>query len=187
MWSEICTIDYAILTGNYEVCELLMGRSARNCSLSTKLDHNRRVILAVQRGYYDIVGLLLDAGEDPMEQDPERRTPLHYSVESSDIKLTELLLIRGVDSNVKSAASNTPLIRAICRNDFVSVSTLIKFARIPVNVDVEDASGRAAIELAANISQNITEILLNAGAYYDKVRSAKSTISLIIERNDQLF
>lgn len=172
-------IFYAIIIGNFEVVDLLLGYS------SAEVDD--LLLVAVNTGYFDVIGLLLDSGADPNSQDSEGKTALQYSIEESDSNLTELLLVRGADPNIKSSAGQSALIRAVHHSDLGAISRLINLARIPVDVNITRSDGKTALEIAALDNLEITEMLLNAGAFYDKVRLATEEVSSLIKRTEQVF
>ncbi|XP_030637543.1 NF-kappa-B inhibitor beta [Chanos chanos] len=72
--------------------------------------------LAVQKGNYDIIGMLLKAGADVNQRDlSSGRSPLHWAVESQKPAVVELLLWAGAMVDQRSYAGHTPLYCAIHR------------------------------------------------------------------------
>ena len=68
-------------------------------------DRHRALALAAQHGHVDIVGLLLDAGEDPNRYNPKgnhaHTTPLHQAVWSGHDGVVRLLVERGARLDIK--------------------------------------------------------------------------------------
>lgn len=74
--------------------------------------------LAAQHGHTDVVGLLLDAGEDPSRYNPDgyhaHSTPLHQAVWANHADVTRLLVERGARLDVRDTVyDGTPLDWAI--------------------------------------------------------------------------
>jgi ankyrin repeat protein len=77
-------------------------------------DRHRALALAAQHGHAEIVGLLLDAGEDPDRYNPEgnhaHSTPLHQAVWSGHEAVVRLLVERGARLDVRDRIyESTPL------------------------------------------------------------------------------
>ncbi len=77
-------------------------------------DRHRALALAAQHGHVEIVGLLLDAGEDPNRYNPkgnhDHSTPLHQAVWSGHDAVVRLLVERGARLDMKDTIyEGTPL------------------------------------------------------------------------------
>jgi ankyrin repeat protein len=77
-------------------------------------DRHRALALAAQHGHAGIVGLLLDAGEEPDRYNPEghhaHSTPLHQAVWSGHDAVVRLLVERGARLDIRDTIyQGTPL------------------------------------------------------------------------------
>jgi hypothetical protein len=81
---------------------------------STAQDRHRALALAAQHGHAEVVGLLLDAGEDPNRYNPKgnhgHSTPLHQAVWGGCLEVVRLLVQRGARLDLKDTIyQGTPL------------------------------------------------------------------------------
>ena len=81
---------------------------------ATGEDRHRALALAAQHGHVDIVGMLLDAGEDPNRYNPKgnhaHSTPLHQAVAAGHEAVVRLLIERGARLDMKDTIyQGTPL------------------------------------------------------------------------------
>ena len=77
-------------------------------------DRHRALAMAAQLGHADVVGLLLDAGEDPDRYNPpnahSHSTPLHQAVAGGHLGVVRLLVERGARIDIRdSLFESTPL------------------------------------------------------------------------------
>jgi len=112
----------ALVHGEFEAVNALIRRNARISLLveaaTGRLDHARELLpsasagdrqcalaLAAQFGHAEIVGLLLDAGEDPSRYNPvgthSHSTPLHQAALAGHEKAVRLLVERGARLDLK--------------------------------------------------------------------------------------
>jgi len=86
----------------------------RMLSSADALSRQRALALAAQHGQVDVVRLLLDAGEDPNQYNPEgnhsHSTPLHQAVWSEHLDVVRLLIERSASLTMRDKAfDGTPL------------------------------------------------------------------------------
>jgi len=94
-----------------------LGRFDRTRQLltgATGEDRHRALALAAQHGHVDIVGMLLDAGEDPNRYNPKgnhaHSTPLHQAVAAGHEAVVRLLIERGARLDMEDTIyQGTPL------------------------------------------------------------------------------
>jgi hypothetical protein len=77
-------------------------------------DRHRALVLAAQHGHEEIVGMLLDAGEDPNRYNPKgnhgHSTPLHQAALGGHAEVVRVLVARGARLDVKDTIyESTPL------------------------------------------------------------------------------
>ena len=80
----------------------------------TSLDRHRALALAAQCGHADVVGVLLDAGEDPNRFNPPgthaHTPPLHQAIAAGHLDVVKLLIDRGARLDIKDTIhQGTPL------------------------------------------------------------------------------
>jgi ankyrin repeat protein len=79
--------------------------SGQLLATATGEDRHRALVLAAQHGHAEIVGLLLDAGEDPDRYNPKgnhgHSTPLHQAVWAGHDRVVRLMVERGARLDIK--------------------------------------------------------------------------------------
>ena len=75
------------------------------------------LMAAAVKGYNSIAQLLLDAGADPMIEDMNKTTALHYAAMFKNHELAQLLLDAGADPNHKNNVGQSPKDYVIVQND----------------------------------------------------------------------
>lgn len=89
--------------------------------LKFKLFFQSALVPAVLIGDSDEVISLLYQKEDPNQQDPDKRSPLHAAAFKGDRRIAEALIVNGARVNAKDNKWLTPLHRACCVNSEVRV------------------------------------------------------------------
>jgi ankyrin repeat protein len=116
---------------------------------------------AVFNGNAEIVGLLLDSGED-VNAYHWRMTALHIAVRKRDLQLVHILLSAG--ANVNAEPHTTALQEAVGLGDMELVNVLLK-AGANVNAAPSSDLGQTALQYAVKSGHlELISILLNAGA-----------------------
>ena len=130
-------------------------------------EHYTALILSCEKGYVDIVRVLLEAGADPNLSAGCRVTPLYHASRYGHIKIVELLLNAGADPNLATFGSRatpllTPLIRASRDGQFKIAELLLNAGADP---DLTLIGGITPLITASRYGQfKIVELLLT---YYD--------------------
>ena len=75
------------------------------------------LMAAAVKGYNSIAQLLLDAGADPMIEDMNNTTALHYAAMFKNHELAQLLLDAGADPNHKNNVGQSPMDFSLMLND----------------------------------------------------------------------
>ncbi len=94
-----------------------LGRVAESAAIiptATPLSRHRALAMAAQLGHGEVVGLLLDAGEDPDRLNPEgyhsHATPLHHAALAGHLAVVRLLVERGARLDLEDRLwRSTPL------------------------------------------------------------------------------
>ena len=75
------------------------------------------LMAAAVKGYNSIAQLLLNAGANPMIEDMNKTTALHYAAMFKNHELAQLLLDAGADPNHKNNVGQSPMDYVIVQND----------------------------------------------------------------------
>ena len=116
---------------------------------------------ATRSSRLNIMKLLIDSGADVNGADP----PLFLALdgpEEDGYAVAKVLIDAGADVNVQDASGETPLIKAVSKEDARLVELLISSG---ANVNLHDADTRTAYSYAAALgNQKLKKMLLGAGA-----------------------
>ena len=125
-------IETALVFGKHDAAQALVRRGAPIQSLaaaaglgrgddvtrmlpsSSEEDRHRALALAAQNGHPDVVGMLLDAGEDPNRFNPpgthSHTPPIHQAIAAGHLDVVKLLVDRGARLDIKDTIHHgTPL------------------------------------------------------------------------------
>uniref|UniRef100_A0ABD2WQD1 Uncharacterized protein n=1 Tax=Trichogramma kaykai TaxID=54128 RepID=A0ABD2WQD1_9HYME len=147
--------------------------------------------VACDNGCDDVVEKFLDLGQSPNCYTPTFLiTPLYFALLNGHQKTAELLLRRGADPNVATAAEVTPL-HVICRREDDSDDLLKMFFKITddlqhkVQVDARDKWGNRPLHLALlNNNRKVAESLLRRGVDPNSPNDKGSTpLDIIYKKN----
>lgn len=106
---------------------------------------NTALYYACQKGYRDIVALLLDNDADASCINNRSESPLHAAARSGNKEILGKLLQKGVDINVTDNEGRTPL---ICLLDNKRTDAALFLMDQGADTEVADASGHKAIDYA---------------------------------------
>ncbi|CAB0029428.1 unnamed protein product, partial [Trichogramma brassicae] len=177
------------------------SRGTRQCTSSTIRSFEVNYIddetglthlhVACEYGCDDVVEKFLNLGQNPNCFTPKILiTPLYLALLNGHEKTAELLLRRGADPNVTTAAGATPL-HVICRRDDDSDDLLKMFFKVTddiqhkVQVDDQDKWGNRPLHLALlNNNQKVAESLLRRGVDLNSPNNKGSTpLDIIYKKN----
>ncbi|KAL3310870.1 hypothetical protein Ciccas_010559 [Cichlidogyrus casuarinus] len=95
-WLGFSPLHLACMNGHFTVSEILCSRASVAVDARTKVDKTA-LHLASQKGYLDIVQLLLNFGADVNAKDMLLMTALHWACENRHLPVISLLLDHGAD------------------------------------------------------------------------------------------
>ncbi|KIE06233.1 hypothetical protein NF27_AZ00030 [Candidatus Jidaibacter acanthamoeba] len=191
-------LTIAIENGNIAMVELLLKYKANIHILMQELfigiRLNKTLLhLATEKGFIDIMLLLVEAGESVNVTDEAGRTPLHYAAEQGKIEAIKILVDNGANINPPSnpeylEGSYTPLQKAILNGHPESAEFLLEKGAISdgkalklaivkdcsfnfienlieKGANVNDSYGSTALSMAASKGNNeVFQLLLSKGA-----------------------
>ena len=96
-------LQYLVHKHNVDVNFVVKEPTGRKVKVKTAL------IMAVRRGLYDTVEMILASNADPNTQDHKGRSPLHHAVRKADFRMAKMLLTRGAQPSLVDKGENTPL------------------------------------------------------------------------------
>jgi len=82
---------------------------------------------AANRGYLDIVTLLLKKGADINARNDDGRTPLHEAMSYRRYEVARFLIVKGANTSLKNKDGETPLIAVVYMDDKKLAAELVNF------------------------------------------------------------
>lgn len=125
--SEVNALEYAVALGRTEIVKLLMTLIPKNVSAALRPKFSKDCLtIAVEKGYEDIVKLLLEKEFDINEQDDNGRTWLHKLIEANPnentLGIANFFLKSNIDYTRKDDQGFTPLI--LCLKKIAEIEAL---------------------------------------------------------------
>jgi len=123
---------------------------------------------AAANGRIEDIKLLIEHKADLSVKDSQGRTALMYALENNKIEVIKLLVERNSDSNrlsynIGDNHGQTPLIKAVIKNDTDAVKYLLEEPK--VNINARDHSSRTALIYAVIYGhKDCVDLLLDKGA-----------------------
>ena len=122
---------------------------------------------AANKGYLEIVKLLLEKGADINVQDNDGRTPLHEAMSYQAFGVARFLLENGANVNLKNKDGDTPIISVVYLDDEgLAVDLVNLFLRRGFDVR-KSADARLLDETIIRRHRGIALILLQKGVKFD--------------------
>ena len=179
--SNRTALHYASGNGHLKLVELLLSKGAEIDEEDKK--HRTPLMLAAENGHSDVSMHLINHGADVCEIGVFWRTTLlSYASENGHSRVVELLLSKGVESDVEDKNHHTPLMLA-AENGHNDVSMHL----INHGADVSKKGGisnRTALHYASgNGHLKLVELLLSKGAEIDEEDKNHCTPLLLAAEN----
>jgi len=171
---KITALECALAKEHPDVARLILEQNPDAKTLNSKEGFTKctPLCLAVEKGYTNVVKLLLGKGADPNITIQKYRlgdgvTPLFCAIEKGHPELVPLLLEKGADPNVqvKDNWNVVPLVRAV-ENGYADIVPLLLEKGADPNV--RSRSNKTPLQLAANNgSFDVVGMLIRHGATPD--------------------
>ena len=170
-------LDVALFNGGPSVVGLLLRNHAKSkmstseggCLLHAAATLGRADVLETALGCLSVIGVNLN------QQDKNRDTPLHIAVSKGDAALVAPLLKSKANTELQNEDGSTPLGIAVRQGDLPLTSLLLD-AGADRNAEwIRGADVTPLIVLAAEMSNEVTKALVNAGADLNRADSVGRT------------
>ena len=161
-----------------DLVKLLLERGSEAGDTET---HQELLTWAADKGYRDVVELLLDKGAKPNKADPDhhRQTPLHMAANKGHCHVVQLLIDRGAEPNKCDMEARTPLYWAVVKGYKDVVKILIEGGADPNEYHESGhqfscrrgihEEEKTVIDLAAELGhKELVQLLLVSGARPNK-------------------
>ncbi|MFC1898108.1 ankyrin repeat domain-containing protein [Candidatus Cloacimonadota bacterium] len=148
-------------TGNLDSLKIYLDT---NPDLFDAVDNREStpLMFACDRGYLDIVELLVGKGANVNKQDVDGDTPLIWAIAKNNYSIAEYLLQNGADVNIINNNHINALFWAVNRADVQMVKLLIDNG---IDLKVQDYEGNTALHIAGiNQKVEIAKLLIESGA-----------------------
>ena len=161
-------LHYASERGDLKVVKVLLNNFYKGANIDVEDgDRCTSLMLAAERGHFDISLHLINCGADISKKDGHKRTALHYASERGDLKVVEALLGKGAEIDVEDGDCCTPLMLAAEREHIDILLCLINHGA-RADVYKKDRHKRTALHYASERGDlKVVKILLSKGAEID--------------------
>ena len=155
-------------------CERVLFRAGADATAVSKVDGRTALHFAAQKGYVEIVRLLLEAGANADVADLFMKTSLHVAAERGHVEIVELLLQAGADQDIANSSGKTTSLHWAAKKGHVEVVRLL--LKAGANMDSVDLFSRTALHWAAEKGHvDVVRLLFEAGADTDMADSHGKT------------
>ena len=159
-------IHYAIIYNHKDTVSILIHRGSR----LDITDSNGRSILyiPIKHNYIDILSLLLyfnktNIGISLVDiVDKNNNIPLHYAINTKNIKIIKMLLDGGSDVNMTDNRNYNSLQLAVYSKNLEIVNLIVKSdIKIKININNKSKNGESALHIACNFQlEDIVQLLI---------------------------
>ncbi|RKD86398.1 ankyrin repeat domain-containing protein [Mangrovibacterium diazotrophicum] len=154
--SELSNIDSYIAQNDKKVLQMLINKYGINA-----FDEYRRTILinSVAKGNFEIAKFAIDNGADIDFQDKSGYSSLHFCALNKNSDLTDLLIVKGANVNIRDEHGNSPIWTAIfnAKGDFSIVHKLYKAG---ADIETKNKHGKSPRDFGETVYQEKFDELL---------------------------
>lgn len=159
-------LTYAVTLNQFEVCETLINKGAR-IDITNKNDESI-LIPSIEYSYYDILELLLKTNKNSIGvsitdiRDRNMKIPLHYAIETQNLKAVELLLEYGSNVNTVEKNGYNSLHLSVKTQSLQITEIILNYIS---DIDAKYNTGESALHIACNLQLvEIARLLIKFGA-----------------------
>jgi ankyrin repeat protein len=175
-------LHYAVKTGNYEICQLLVSNGS---SIDAKDKKERTALFyAVTRNQTDLARYLLENRADPNAKcDNKQERVLHWAVRKGNYDMCQLLVLNSADIDKLDSDNRTALSYAVTENQIDLVRYLLENRANP-NAIYRRSKDTVLHFAAIRGNLKICQLLVSKGACIDTLDSYDRTaLSYAVEKN----
>ncbi|MEO9891798.1 ankyrin repeat domain-containing protein [Aurantibacter sp.] len=173
---------YAAQGGNIDILKQLVARGVSTKKNETTNENAIFFASKVGRGGgngIEVFQYLEGIGISPNIVTKEGETPIHnLAGGSSDTKLFEYFIAKGVDINAQDEKGNTALLNSVPRNKFETISYIAEKTK---NINHTNKKGQSALTLAVqNNSAEVVNFLISKGAKIDVLDTSGNNLAFYL-------
>jgi tetratricopeptide (TPR) repeat protein len=167
------------LSNNTAIIKLLLADKRTDINKPNAIG-NTALHIALRKGYWPLVPMLLRAGANPDLLDQDGYTALHHAVYQNNLEIVELLISSKAAIDKLSRCDSTAL-HVACDKEHSSIAIALINANAKLNI--ANSYGFTALHYAAETNNiPVLRLLLDQGADTTIINSLKST-AFMIARN----
>lgn len=168
---------YAVLSGHPDIVRLLSGPRTGTLVNETVMNGWTPLMMAVDKGFGDVVHVLIELGARVSEPDVTGKTALHFAVDNGHVDILKILLESGAFIDEIDHSGNTGLFYAAASGHVDTVKLLL---REVAAIHKKNNSGLTALFAAAHSGNAaITQLLLESGASLNDRNQAGETALIL--------
>ncbi|XP_069677201.1 poly [ADP-ribose] polymerase tankyrase-1-like [Periplaneta americana] len=167
------TLLQIVVRNNYVYTAMFLIEKGANVNVKKSSTGRTALMEAAERGYVEMVKLLLNNGSDVTLTDKNGNTAMHYAAKGRDKHIVQMLVLKGANLEAENSDGETPL--SVSESAAVT-RTLIMAGALPKRAHLVTAAEQNDVKTA--------ELLLNNGADPNLYRRNKLPLSAAVERNN---